>query len=1084
MFSSCPRTLASRLVPLILAVGLVVAVPEGAAPSIASPVPAAVPSVSDASSAPDVLGALKIASKFGHRVEVSSLDAGSSTTFVNPDGAMSAELSSTPVRVQQNERWVPVDTTLVVRGDGSVGPKASTAAVTLGGAGSRTIAKLAVGSGVVTYGWQSPLPEPVLAGSVATYRDVLPDVDIVASVTTTGVETSMVFKSRQAAAAAAAVDWPMTVTGLSASVNAAHTVSYADSAGIEMARTPAPQAWDARLGSSVSGPADGPSVRAVTRLTTANGAVLAPPGPTLAGTVTTASGALTATIEVPPTLLNDPATVYPLVLDPSVECSTCTENLHGYVENDGDTEINTSFDGGEVHVGTFDGGGTVTRGLYSFAQGPTHGATINSATLQLWNNWAYNCTAQSMTVYKSSSFTTATTWPNPGVVTANAVAKSFAHGYSSSCAAAEVDFDVKSIAADFANDSGSSRYYFQLRAGSESSSSYWKKFDPIAVLDVTYDRVPNAPSNVGFKSAFPSRPGCATGSGRPTIDGSVASSWQAKFTDPDGHTVRGQFQYWDLATPSTTHTLALTGSVASGSYASVGFAGNTTTFVDGHNYGFHVRGYDGQLYGAWSSTGATCEFHVTDPPPNTPSGLEFADPSLDCGSALRGDLPIELAATVSDPDGKYGKHVRAVFSLTPTASGAAWTYTSPWYVSSTTKTIITPQIPANTINDHTAFTWTVKADNGQKASSTVSCTGSTDNTTPAQPAVVGGGVFGTPGSASGHIGDVDTITLSTSDGAAAKYVWAIADQPLSELPSPGACGSIDSNGNHTVCSSQGTGWDTMQTEAQSTDFTVSAQAYSSAGTPSPIGSQTFEVSEWSPSHEWLTDGLDVLDPPASIVDQLGGPALNVNASGTSWVNDGTSYGTALHLDGQAGEADTGAGGPAVTVDMAHGFAVGVWVRPDVASNSSYWDVALAQDGDVISGFWLGQVGGYWGFCMPHSQAAPPQFDGDCAWVAQPVDTAQYVGQWTQLTAVWDNAATQMRLYVNGTLTGPTAVVAHTATASSAGALTVGRYRYGADYPGWSGDILDPITYPGVIDEQRVSLLVGCGPPNDPNAFCN
>jgi hypothetical protein len=44
-----------------------------------------------------------------------------------------------------------------------------------------------------------------------------------------------------------------------------------------------------------------------------------------------------------------------------------------------------------------------------------------------------------------------------------------------------------------------------LRAGSETDSTYWKKFQASAVLDVSFDRAPATPATPGFKSAYPTR---------------------------------------------------------------------------------------------------------------------------------------------------------------------------------------------------------------------------------------------------------------------------------------------------------------------------------------------------------------------------------------------------------------------------------------------------------------------------------------------------------------------------------------------------------------------------------------------------
>lgn len=1005
--------------------------------------------------------------------------------------------------MQRNGSWVPVDLTLVQRADGSAVPAAAPAAVTLGGAGANVIASLAVGAGSVGYGWSVPLPAPTLSGPTATYSDVFPGVDLVATVSTSGVEVSLLYKTAQAVAAHPSVSFPLYVSGLNSTVGNGGAVSYTDQSGMVVGRTPAPKGWDSRLGGTAFGPGNGP-------VASAGGQVKASAGASsTSGSSSSGAAALSQTVQVPNALATDPSTVYPILVDPSVSCTACGENLHGYVENDGDTEINSSFDGGTVHVGTFDGGTTQTRGLYSFAQGASHGTTINSATLELGNVWSWSCSARSMTVYKASAFSSSVTWSSATLATtANAVSESFAYGYSSSCAARQVDYPVTGIVADGANDA-SSYYYFQLRAGSETDSTYWKKFQSSAVLAVNYDTAPNIPSYVGFKSAYPTTPGCVRGSSRPTIDGSLSSAWQAKVSDPDSsQNVDVQFEWWDLATPTTTHTTSVSGSVASGSYAYVSFAGSTTTFVDGHNYGFRARAYDGQLYSGWSAAtgGTTCEFHVLDPAPNAPTSLAFAAPnSMTCPPplAVRGNQSLSFSAAISDPDNKYGKTDEAIFKVT-VGSTVAWTWTSAY---GGARTVTSGSMPANTVPDATSFTWSVQAYNGQKYSTVSSCSDTTNNSIPAAPGVSSGGVFGSPGSPSGHVGDSDTITLTSS--GAVEFVWEASAAPLTSLPAPGACGGSQpdlSNSTagvpgtaYTVCESQGGAWNQFSWRAMDPEFAITAVAYNSAGTASSAGSATFDVQEYPPNHAWLTDSVSISDSPTSLSDTFGGPPLTLTTGGTSWVSTEypgedtdpnapsggpTRYGTALELDG-TGFATTGSAGATLTIDMSHSFTATVWVRPTHASSATP-DWAMSEDGAVNSGFMLGQYSGYWAFCMPHTQTYSSPWDGDCAYLPQP-STTQYVGQWTLLTGVWDAQAEQMRLYVNdgsAATSGATATAAHSSTGAASGALAVGEAEATGQVPTWTGDILNPVTYPGIIDAGQLSALYTCGLPQDANAVCS
>jgi hypothetical protein len=450
-----------------------------------------------------------------------------------------------------------------------------------------------------------------------------------------------------------------------------------------------------------------------------------------------------------------------------------------------------------------------------------------------------------------------------------------------------------------------------------------------------------------------------------------------------------------------------------------------------------------------------------------------------------------LSAAVTDPDAKYGATVRATFTI-KNGSTQLWTWTSPY---GGNRTVTTPDIPPDTVPDHTTFTWTVSAYNGVKSSaSTPSCTATTNNGIPAEPAITNGGTFGKPGTPAGYVGDSDTITVTSSD--AVEYVWEVTDPSSTPtgLPAPGACGSV-TNGVHTVCASAGAGWNQFTVRALQQDMQVVAQGYNSANTASPIGTGTFEVNEYDISHGWFTDGLDYPAGPAAIPDTVGGADMNLSSTGATWVSTEypgedtdpnaptggpTRYGTALELD-NTGSASTAAGTSPLTVDSTHSFSVALWVRPTVTSSTTV-NVAIAEDGTQNSAFFVGQYNGYWVFCMPHSDTFSNPWSGDCTYIAQ---ATGYLNQWTFLTAVWDAQAQQMNLYVNGAQSGTLATTGHTMSSTWTGPITLGKVTNYYEYSGqWVGDILNPLVYPGLIDYNQLQQLYTCGYGADANAVCS
>ncbi|MGX1887647.1 hypothetical protein [Streptomyces sp. NPDC055287] len=95
--------------------------------------------------APDVASAQLAAKLSGRRVEAVSERAGDATTFANPDGTLTTEVSSGPVRVQEEGKWKRLDTTLVDTGQ-QLEPKTAVADVTLSDGGSEDFATVARGA--------------------------------------------------------------------------------------------------------------------------------------------------------------------------------------------------------------------------------------------------------------------------------------------------------------------------------------------------------------------------------------------------------------------------------------------------------------------------------------------------------------------------------------------------------------------------------------------------------------------------------------------------------------------------------------------------------------------------------------------------------------------------------------------------------------------------------------------------------------------------------------------------------------------------------------------------------------------------
>ncbi|MEU9073327.1 ricin-type beta-trefoil lectin domain protein [Kitasatospora sp. NPDC048538] len=94
-----------------------------AAPASAAPTPPAPPAV-PGTEAPDEASALLAARLQKRRIEVTGARTEFSTVWANPDGTLTSDRSTGPIRMKVGDAWVPVDTTLVQTPDGKVAPKA------------------------------------------------------------------------------------------------------------------------------------------------------------------------------------------------------------------------------------------------------------------------------------------------------------------------------------------------------------------------------------------------------------------------------------------------------------------------------------------------------------------------------------------------------------------------------------------------------------------------------------------------------------------------------------------------------------------------------------------------------------------------------------------------------------------------------------------------------------------------------------------------------------------------------------------------------------------------------------------------
>jgi len=121
----------------------------------------------------------------GRPVTVTQVTTPTTTTVAEPHGGFLLRENVLPVRVRMGSRWVPVDTTLHRAATGFFSPRAVPGdAVSFSGGGRGPLAVIGANGTRLQVSWPGRLPRPVVAGASATYRSVLPGVNLVLTATT------------------------------------------------------------------------------------------------------------------------------------------------------------------------------------------------------------------------------------------------------------------------------------------------------------------------------------------------------------------------------------------------------------------------------------------------------------------------------------------------------------------------------------------------------------------------------------------------------------------------------------------------------------------------------------------------------------------------------------------------------------------------------------------------------------------------------------------------------------------------------------------------------------------------------------
>ncbi|WP_157537960.1 ricin-type beta-trefoil lectin domain protein [Kitasatospora azatica] len=632
------------------------------------------------------------AKKTGQPVTVDELTTETNLTVANPDGSMTVTKHLQAARVKKNGKWTNVDATLTKNGDGTLSPAAAASGVTLSGGGSTAPLAAFTDKAGHKFSFTLPfaLPAPTINGDTASYANVLPGVDLNATVTDQGAFREVLVVHDAAAAANPALKTLRLATstnGLSTSSDQDGNLTLKAADGAAAFTAPAPVMWDS---ASTPAPAtNAPRASALAAETAPKSAPVSPAAPAAPQAVVDPAGtqgsskdgpghgahisklavkADSSSISLTPDAnqLADPNLQYPIYYDPYV--SPVTGGTNHY------TEVKE---------------GCPSQALYDQAQ--TNGEAIG------YQQYDSNCfglyrtyyefdtsyTNSSMVIQNSTAYFTETygadhgcsnTWGvglnltgGIGGGTTWASQPGYVAGYgaqdvpsaAAGCGNRPVNFDITSAVSQHL---GYNNLTFLLY-GNESkySTNYgFMRFSTNPYVVTKFDIAPNTPDQTvtSPNSQNPSGPDCNGGPagwiGMTTLNGNASNITLSAHltTQMSGVNLQAGFHVWDNMVNNgsggpATATWPVGNWVGNGGTSSANIGGPVS---DGHTYGWNAWASDGTLNSGGSSY---CYFTADLSAPKLASFTSStAFPPLGSGitpTAHAGDTGISLQVSSIDP---------------------------------------------------------------------------------------------------------------------------------------------------------------------------------------------------------------------------------------------------------------------------------------------------------------------------------------------------------------------------------------------------------------------------------------------------
>ncbi|WP_327356331.1 LamG-like jellyroll fold domain-containing protein [Streptomyces sp. NBC_01304] len=560
-------------------------------------------------------------------MEIASLRGESSEVFATPQGDLEAREYLRPVRARVGGVWKPVDTALAKAADGSVAPKVTTVDLEFSGGGDAPLVKMVKAGRELALSWPGKLPAPELDGATATYRDVLPDVDLRMGAQEDGFTQLLVVKTAKAAASSELAELRLRLDA--DGMNVKETVEgglQAVDAGAKGAvfEAPKPMMWDSSTGAGAAKASTQATREAAMGADDEPGAgesaKLAPVG------VEIPAGQDELVLTPDQDVLKGADTTYPVFIDPqwySPRASAWTM-ASKYWAGSPQWKFNGDSDAGMGYCNwAYCAPHDTKRLFYRIPTSRFAGKSILSAEFVVRNTWSASCADRSVELWETKPISSSTTWNSQnasGFWVKELASRSFAYGYTG-CSAKDAEFNVKSAVQSAANGKDDTMT-FGLRAASESDGHAWKRFSDKAYLRVKYNRPPSQLKRTQLTMEYGGTCKPSSSAARVRTLGKIYAN---NVTDPDKDSVSVQFQAkWDGGSWSPAKTT----SKKSGSTFAISLP---SSIPQNKTVNWYARSYDGAQYSPWSYAGDphACYFVYDTKVPKAPAVSSGEYPASD-----------------------------------------------------------------------------------------------------------------------------------------------------------------------------------------------------------------------------------------------------------------------------------------------------------------------------------------------------------------------------------------------------------------------------------------------------------------------